>query len=161
MSLKYEIIHNKDILVSHRKTFVELLEKQGKVKGNLYEKADRCKFICIVSIDNIKVSIGGIKPKTTSDFESDKADLSGLENAFDWELGYIYTDKAYSGKGIAGQVVKLLLEEFGIGNLMASTEITANPMMVKILENNGFRHYGTPWKSGIHNNRLGLFLRFK
>jgi hypothetical protein len=34
-----------------------------------------------------------------------------------------------------------------------------NPGMVRILERNGFRAFGKPWKSGIHGNMLGLFLR--
>ena len=29
------------------------------------------------------------------------------------------------------------------------------------LEKNGFRHYGNPWKSNIHENYLGLFLKYK
>jgi len=44
---------------------------------------------------------------------------------------------------------------------MASTEITANPAMVRILEKQGFRLFGKPWKSDIHGNYLGLFLRFE
>jgi len=44
---------------------------------------------------------------------------------------------------------------------MASTEISANPRMVGILEKNGFRHYGKPWKSSLHDNFLGLFLKYK
>lgn len=159
MTLQYEITQKKDLQDSHRSTFADLLKLQGKVKGNLLEKADRCKFICIVRFNDNPIAIGGVKPK--DDFESDKADLTNLENSFEWELGYIYTYKEHSGKGIASNLVKILLEEFGNSNLMASTEITANPGMVKILEKNGFRHYGKPWKSGIHDNYLGLFLKFK
>lgn len=43
---------------------------------------------------------------------------------------------------------------------MASTEIAANPGMVKILEKHGFRQFGKPWKSSLHKNYLGLFLKF-
>tara|TARA_R110002050_G_scaffold167946_2_gene299014 strand:- start:7219 stop:7395 length:177 start_codon:yes stop_codon:yes gene_type:complete len=57
-------------------------------------------------------------------------------------------------------MVRLLINEYGNENLMASTEINTNPAMVKILEKNGFRHYGKPWKSNIHNSYLGLFLKF-
>lgn len=161
MTLKYEIIHKKEIDNSHRSTFANLLHLQGKVMGKLLEKADRCRFICIVTLNDKPVAIGGIKPKTSSDFDTNKADLLGLENAFEWELGYICTDTEYSGKGIASNVVRVLIEEFGSDNLMASTEISANPGMVKILEKNGFRHYGKPWKGRIHDNYLGLFLKFK
>lgn len=161
MTLKYDIIYKKDIQEKHRAVFGDLLKRQGKVKGDLLKKADRCKIICIVSLDENPIAIGGIKPKTTEDFQKDKADLLDLEDFFLWELGYLYTDTKHSGKGIASNVSKILLEEFGKENIMASTEITANLGMVKILEKCGFRHYGKPWKSGIHDNFLGLFLKFK
>jgi GNAT superfamily N-acetyltransferase len=161
MTLKYDIIYKNDIQDKHRSVFGDLLKLQGKVKGDLLTKADRCKFICIVSLDEEPIAIGGIKPKTKEDFHKDKADLLNLENAFEWELVYLYTDTNHSGKGIASNVSRILLEEFGKGNIMASTEITANPGMVKILEKCGFRQYGKPWKSGIHEYYLGLFLRFE
>jgi GNAT superfamily N-acetyltransferase len=161
MKLQYEIIHKNEIDDSHRSTFANLLKLQGKVKGNLLDKADRCMFICIVTLNNKPVAIGGIKPSTNADFKSDKSDLLAFESVFNWELGYIYTNKDHSGKGIASTLVRILLEEFGSENIMASTEITANPGMIRILEKNGFRHFGKPWKSGIHDNYLGLFLKFK
>ena len=106
-----------------------------------------------------KVAIGGIKQKTASDFT--KAGMPDLSSEFEWELGYLYTDSDYTGRGIASNVVRLLVETYGKGNLMASTEIAANPAMVRILETRGFRLFGKPWKSGIHGNHLGLFLRFE
>jgi hypothetical protein len=42
---------------------------------------------------------------------------------------------------------------------MASTEISANPAMVRLLENYRFNRVGRAWKSAIHGNDLGLFLR--
>lgn len=160
MTFKYDIIYKNDIRDNHRVVFGSLLKLQGKVKGDLLKKADRCKFICIVSLDENPIAIGGIKPKTIQYFQKDKADLLNLEGSFEWEFGYLYTDIKHSRKGIASNISKILLEEFGKGNIMASTEITANPGMVKILEKYGFRHYGKPWKSGIHDNYLGLFLKF-
>jgi GNAT superfamily N-acetyltransferase len=147
MTLQYEIIYKNNLQHVHRTVFAELLKRQGKVEGDLLKKADRCKFICIATINDIPVAIGGVKPKTRRDFESDKANLIDLESSFEWELGYIYTDENHAHKGIASNLTKMLLEEFGNDNIMASTEITANPGMVKILERHGFRHYGKPWKA--------------
>lgn len=161
MNIQYNIIANKDIQNSNRETFNKLLEIQGKVQGNLSEKADRCKIICIASINDEPIAIGGIKPKTNSDFNKEKADLPNLSKEFEWELGYLFTIEKYCGKGIASNIVRLLIGEFGKNNLMASTEISSNPGMVKILERNGFRHYGKPWSSNIHGNYLGLFLKFR
>ncbi len=161
MKIEYEIIHKNELKESHRRLFSEMLYKQGKIQGDLSKKADRCKLICIAKVDNKTVAIGAIKQKTKSDFSSDKANIPDLSNDFEWELGYLYTDDDFSGQRIASTISNTLIHNYGTENLMASTEITANPAMVKILEKNGFKLFGKPWKSSIHNNYLGLFLKLK
>lgn len=161
MNPQYKIIDRENLTNEDRRIFAELLKKQGKVNGNLLLKADRCKEICIAYIENIPIAIGGIKKKTITDFDKDKADLSELEKDFDWELGYIFTEKNFNGKGISSSIVKLLLKKNENINLMASTEISENPAMVSILKKNGFLQKGKSWKSNIHENELGLFLRYK
>ena len=91
-----------------------------------------------------------IKPATQSAFSAEKSALSRLRAEFNWELGYLFTDPAHAAKGIGKNIARLLVDEHGKENLMASTEISANPRMVKILEALGFRHYGKSWKSAIH-----------
>ncbi len=161
MKIKYEIIQNNELQDVHRILFSKMLGKQGKVQGDLNQKADRCKIICIAKVDNKAVAIGAIKQKTASDFSIQKAGLPELSSDFEWELGYLYTDNDFLGKGIASRITKTLIESYGSENLMASTEITANPAMVKILEKNGFKQFGNPWKSAIHDNCLGLLLKLK
>ena len=161
MKIEYEIIPQTKFDDSLRTVFADMLRKQGKVKGDLASKADRCKLTCIVKVDDKVIAIGGIKQKTASDFENNKAGVPDLSSEFKWELGYLYTDSDYSGRGIASGVTCLLIDAYGKGNLMATTEITANPAMVKILEKQGFRLLGKPWKSNIHSNYLGLFLKFE
>jgi len=161
MKIEYEIVCEHDITDSIRSSFADALKKQGKVTGDLIEKADRCKILCVARINGNVVGIGAIKRKTKSDFSVEKAAIPELENEFQWELGYFYTDPMHSGMGIAKNVARLLLDEYGNDNLMASTEISANPAMVKILEVFGFRLFGKPWIGGIHQNYLGLFLKFK
>lgn len=160
MSIKYSIILNSEITESHVNEFGDLLKEQNKVQGPVLEKAKRCKVICIVSTEEGTIAIGGIKPKTKSDFLKEKANLTNRQNDFEWELGYIYTKPKFMKKGIASNVVRMLLDKYGSENIMASTEISKNPGMVKILERNGFRLYGKPWKSKIHGNFLGLFLKY-
>ncbi|PWW34559.1 acetyltransferase (GNAT) family protein [Idiomarina loihiensis] len=161
MKIEFQVIVNNEINDSVRKVVAEALYRQGKVQGNLSEKADRCKFLCIARINGEVVGIGAIKPKTKSDFSEQKADLSKLADDFNAELGYLHTNPAHARKGIARNIAKLLVDAYGKKNLMASTEVSANPGMVKILETLGFRHYGKPWKSVIHGNYLGLFLKFQ
>lgn len=160
MTLSFELIIKDELTDKHRKIFADLLEKQGKVKGVLIEKADRCKIICITKLNDQPVAIGAIKKKTLSDFSKSKANLPELGNLFDWELGYFYTSEIVLGKGIANQIAKLLTSEFKEENLMATTELSSNQAMVKILLRNGFELYGSPFKSGIHDDILGLYLRF-
>ncbi|PCE65136.1 GNAT family N-acetyltransferase [Salinivibrio sp. YCSC6] len=161
MRIEYQVLVKSDINASVRDTFAKALKRQGKVQGDVSEKADRCKLLCIARIDDEVVGIGAIKVRTKSDFSEQKADLSKLSDDFDWELGYLFTDPAHTGKGIGRNIARLLVDAYGQENLMASTEVSANPRMVKILEALGFRHYGKPWKSAIHDNYLGLFLRFQ
>lgn len=162
MKILYEVIEHQNIDDSVKKIFGLMLQKQGKVQGDFATKAGRCKLTCFVKADDDDVvAIGAIKQKTKSDFTSDKADLGRLEKEFEWELGYFYTESNYLGRGIALNISRVLIEEYGSDNLMASTEITNNPAMVKILEKNGFRLLGKPWESAIHNHYLGLFLKFQ
>lgn len=161
MSIQFQIIEKEKLTDSNREAFAKMLKAQGKVRGDLSTKADRCKTICFAYYNGELAAIGSIKQKTSSDFASHKADLSYLESQFDWELGYIYTAPDYEGKGLAQKVVATLIESFGDGNLMASTEIYKNPRMVHILESNSFRHYGEKWESDIHGNYLGLFLKLR
>lgn len=160
-TISYKIISKEEIDDSHRKIVAVMLEEQNKVNRPYNNKADRCKFICIATINNIPIALGAIKKKTKSAFTPEKANAAEFSDKFDWELGYLYVKEEYERRGIASTIVRILLECFGDGNLMASTEIATNPGMVKILERLGFRQYGKPWQSGIHQNYLGLFLRFK
>lgn len=160
MKTQYNIISNEQVENTHREIFRKLLAIQGKVTGDLSGKADRCRYLCIVSVNDNPVSIGAIKPATNSAFSVEKANLPTLQKDFDWELGYLFTLKEHRGKGIASNVVRLLIETYGNSNLMASTEISSNPSMVRILESNGFRQYGLPWKSSIHEHYIALFLKF-
>ena len=161
MEITYRIVHKKDFDASHRDALSSMLQQQGKVGGDLSQKIDRCKLICIASVGDELAAIGAIKEKTESDFSDEKAGLPELSDDFEWELGYFYTQEKYTGKGMASMIAKLLIDEYGTGNLMASTEITANPAMVRILKKEGFLLYGKPWKSQIHDNYLGLYLKFK
>ena len=66
MKIEYEIIQRTEIDESVRTSFAAMLRKQGKVKGDLLRKADRCKLLCVVKVDSEVIAIGGIKQKTAS-----------------------------------------------------------------------------------------------
>ncbi len=159
-TLTYRIILKENIDDSYKHIVAKMLKDQNKVRGPYDQKADRCKFICLAYENNVPIALGAIKMKTPSDFSEEKANLTKLSEQFDWELGYIFVKKEFEGQGIATSIVRMLLNQYGDGNLMASTEITANPGMVRILEKFGFRHYGKTWASIKHDNLLGLFLKY-
>lgn len=161
MKIELHLICKKKFNDKHRQIFAEMLKRQNKVQGDLTTKVDRCKMICIAHVNEKPAAIGAIKKRMKSDFLAEKANVPELTKEFDWELGYLYTDKEYEGRGIASMISKTLVDNFGKENLMASTEIADNPATVRILEKNGFRLFGKPWKSKIHENYLGLFLKFK
>lgn len=157
--LRFEIVDRIDLTDDHRQIFEHFLGKQNKVKGDLTKKADRCRILCFVKNQGEPVAIGAIKKKSESVFYPQKANVVDLESKVNWELGYIYVDQSHQGQGIATRIVTALLDVFRKESLMATTEIKANPAMVKVLERSGFRRYGKSWPSRIHKEQLGLFLR--
>lgn len=160
MNVEYQLVTKAQLTNQIRETFAAALKQQGKVQGTLSLKADRCKLICFAKVGEEVAGIGALKIKTPSDFSIEKASLPKLSKDFEWELGYVFTVPKHAKKGIAKNVCRLLVESHGKENLMASTEVSANPGMVKILEDLGFRLHGKRWKSAIHGNDLGLYLRY-
>jgi hypothetical protein len=156
----YKIGSPNEFSESEKKTFRDLLVSQGKVSKPTIEKVNRCYLLCLCKADNVIVSIGAIKPKTSSDFNHNKSGLDKLQNDFQKELGYCFTLPNHTGNGYSSTLVQLLLKRVEKENLMASTELYLANSMIRILERNGFKQYGSPWKSGIHNGTLGLFLRY-
>lgn len=153
------LFEEREFTEEHRVLLADMLCEQNKVRGNLNSKIDRCKLLCVAYVDDQPVAIGAIKETTQSDFEPTKADLRALADKFQWELGYVFTRPAHEGAGLASRIVCMLLSAYGDGPIMASTEVCMNPGMVRILERSGFRCFGKPWKSAIHDNMLALFLR--
>lgn len=161
MIISFELIENRNITDKHKEIFIELLKRQNKVTGEIHKKIEKCLLLCIVRCNEIPIAMGAIKQKTKSVFGSLKANKPELENKIEYELGYLYTSESHNGKGIANQVVKLLLSEFKYSNLMATTESSENPGMVKILLRNGFVLEGNQFQSVIHKNKLSLFIKYK
>ena len=87
-------------------------------------------------------------------------DLRCIENDFNLELGYCYTEPTFQGKGISTNIVALLLEKSAKNGVIATTEIQNDNPMKKILLKQGFRQFGKVWKSKINNGTIGLFIRF-
>lgn len=156
----YKIDSPKNFTEDERKTFLSLLIKQEKVSKPTMARINACKLLCVCKVDSEIISIGAIKPRTDSDFNSNKADLDKFRNDFSVELGYCFTLPDHTGKGYSSSLVKLLLDKYKDINLMASTELRADNSMTRILEKNHFKHFGKPWKSTIHQGTLGLFLKF-
>ncbi|TQV85938.1 GNAT family N-acetyltransferase [Aliikangiella coralliicola] len=159
MKFELVVVEKHALKDSHRTLFAEMLKMQGKVQGDLRKKADRCKCICIATTNGKSVAIGAIKKKTDSDFAEHKANIPELSKEFQWELGYLFTDPEFQGHKIASSITQSLIRYFGNDNLMASTEITENPGMVKILENNAFKLHGKPWKVIYTGIFWGYFLK--
>lgn len=161
MSHKIKIGKPEDFTPEEREAFKILLVKQNKVKNVSDLKINRCKYLCMSFVDGKPVSIGAIKPKTVSDFKENKANLPDLEKAFEWELGYFYTDIDHQCRGYGSEITETLIQKTEDINLMASTELAEKNSMKRILERTGFTRKGSAWKSQIHGGELGLFIKQK
>jgi hypothetical protein len=160
MEVIYKVANPEEISDKDKAMFLCLLRQQGKVTNPTIDRINRCKLLCLCIINDNIISIGAIKPKTNSDFDTNKANLNSFRNDFEFELGYCFTLPEHIGKGYSSTIVKLLVDKSKDINLIASTELRENNSMVRILERNGFRLFGKPWKSTIHGGTLGLFLKF-
>lgn len=156
----YKMDTPKNFAKEERNIFLEMIKLQGKIINPQMERVERCKVLCTCKVGGKLVSIGAMKPKSNSDFDSDKANLDNLRDEFEIELGYCFTIADFTGKGFSSTIVKMLLDEFKEENIMASTELRTNNSMTRILERNGFKLFGKPWKSGKHGGTLGLYLKF-
>ncbi|WP_316789648.1 hypothetical protein [Pedobacter frigoris] len=139
--------------------FVELLEKQNKVRDPTENKIKKCKYLAIGFSWGKPVAIGAIKPKTASDFTPAKANLPELAKDYEWEVGYFFTELQFQGRGFSSIIFNQLLEEYGSGRLMATTEIRQENTMINSLERRRFKQVGSTWKSIKSENDLRLFLR--
>jgi hypothetical protein len=141
--------------------FLEFLILQGKVNSPSIQRLQRCKLLGAYLHENEVASIAAIKPKTASDFSKHKADLEGVSQLFEWELGYCYTIERFRRRGYARSLVQSLLSKTGHINLLATTELTEGNPMISILRQGGFVQKGIPWPSSINDKvNLGLFLRY-
>jgi hypothetical protein len=159
--VEYQIDIPTNFSAADKQTFLKLLIEQKKVVNPSITKIENCKLLCTCRADNMIVAIGAIKPKTAADFGKLKANLIHVKDEFEFELGYCYTKPKHTRKGYSSRIVQKLLESNGRSNLMASTELTLENSMKRILERNGFKHFGSTWKSVIHGGSLGLFLRYE
>ncbi len=157
--IEYKFGKPERFTVRQLEEFLELLKKQGRVIDPSMEKIKRCHLLGACLADGSMVAIGAIKPKTKSDFSKEKADLEHFRSLFDYEVGYFYTDPAFSGRKISSTILDRLMEEKGNKNLMASTEIRKENAMVHSLENRGFVRVGKSWTSQRTGETLRLFLR--
>lgn len=155
--IEYDLINQSNFSKEDGMHLAYFLEKQGRVRGNLLSKIDRCKIVCFASSSGERIGVGAIKKKTSEDFNY--AELPELAQKFDWELGYFYTENEFTGLGIGKGIASRLIKAFGEGNLMASTEFENNPSMDRILVSNGFKLFGKSWTSRMTGNKLGLYLK--
>lgn len=140
-------------------SFVELLEKQGKVESPSEAKVRKCKIIAIGFSWGKPVAIGAIKPKTASDFKIGKANVPDLTKDYEWEVGYFYTEPEHEGKKFSSIILDHLMKKNGPTNLLATTEIREGNRMIYSLEHRGFKPVGSTWKSSLSGNDLRLFLK--
>ncbi|WP_286753522.1 MULTISPECIES: GNAT family N-acetyltransferase [Sphingobacterium] len=158
-SKKFKIGPPSEFKETEIESFLDLLQTQAKVKNPSLDRIRNCKLIAIGYDWNTPISIGAIKPKTKSDFTENKANLLEEADKYEWEIGYFFTDPEFQGKGYSSQILKELLNKYGKGNLMATTEMRENNAMIYLLEKHGFLRKGNPWKSAISGKDLNLYLR--
>ena len=142
--------------------FIELVKKGEEINldtlPNLVKRAQLLAFSYDES--NTLLSVGAIKqPNTTHRngvFNKAKSQLNF--NQFDIELGWIYTEEKFRGRGIGKKIVRELLGKINDNKIYATTR-TDNNVMKNILKNFQFHESGEEYKSSRGKHSLVLFVR--
>jgi RimJ/RimL family protein N-acetyltransferase len=142
--------------------FVKLVEKGDEVdRCNLSDRVKRAQFLAF-SYDesNNLVGVGAIKQPNTTYRNSvfSKAKSNHPPNQYDVELGWIYIEEDFRGRGIGKTIVRELLEKIKDKKVYATTR-TDNDTMKHILKYFKFHESGEEYKSTRGKHSLVLFVR--
>ena len=127
--------------------FHELVLKGGKVeKQGLKLRILNCELLAFCTVNDVIIAVSAIKRPEESYVEQIilKANLARDYKKLKFEIGYSFTEKNFTRKGINGDLKLLLLNEIkNVSGILFST--TAIPSSQKFLENNGFVNIGIPF----------------
>ena len=148
MMISYRTDKTENFSEEERKTFLELLIRQGKVSDPTLQKIKSCPYLCMATVDSITIGIGALKRISMTQF--DYAGVPDLKGKFNLELGYIYVmdnqnGKSFRGMGIGKDITSSLLIVGENKNVFATTELNEKNPMLHILRFFGFVSVGKPY----------------
>lgn len=140
--------------------FCEFVRMGGEVESqgltNRIKKAALLVFLYsgkdLIGVAAIKNPNAGYKAEVFQ-----KATATALPEGFALELGWVYVDPEHRGKGLSRKLVEAALASAEKQNVFATSR-TDNKAMHKTLLKFGFSKEGRPYRSGMSEHNLELFV---
>jgi RimJ/RimL family protein N-acetyltransferase len=111
-------------------------------------------------VDGVLVGVGAVK-KRDKGYVTDKFRSAGVPKEaadFSMELGWIYVDEQYRGKGYSRVIAAAGVSQANQSSLFATTK-AKNKAMQRTLEGLDFSQLGKSWKSQRGHYELLLYVR--
>jgi GNAT superfamily N-acetyltransferase len=151
----------RDCLPEDRDIFHAHLLKSPEVEPDgLPERIARADSLAFVYLGTLVVAIGAIKRPGENYRHRKFIAAKTTEQGADYpiEMGWIYVEKEFRGRGLAGVVVQSLLP-FTASHCCYATSDATNHRMHSSLTKRGFRQTGQPFPSERDRRPLLLFVR--
>lgn len=146
------------------KKFTALVIRGGEVQSNsLSDRIKNSYYLAFYYAKNKKlVAVGAIKKPSKNYTERifKKAQYTCNSIFFDYELGYIYVDPLFRGKGIGEKIVSSLIKNTFEKPIYATTRLS-NISMQKILDKHHFNIVGYTYTSNLGGHLLLLYVKIK
>jgi RimJ/RimL family protein N-acetyltransferase len=154
--LKIEIKEPSACSESELRAFEELLHKGGAGSTTgLGARIRRARILSFADRDGQLAGIAAIKapPPGYGEKVFTSAGVGAEAPNFNLELGWVLTDAAFRGQGIASALCTGLLTRLGPAGVFATT-LSHNAGMLAILAKSGFRPVGNTFTSAEHPGEL-------
>lgn len=143
--------------------YQKVLKSEQVQKAGLRSRIKRAKILAFHYEENTLVSIAALK-QPDEDYKKRvfrNAGVSEEADKYNLELGWVFTEKEYRGKGIGSGLVQRIIDEFGSQNIFSTTETRREDElpMTRILEKNGFEKLGKPYQGSLNRRNLQMYIR--
>lgn len=138
--------------------FIALVHNGGAVSAkSVGDKLPRAYRVAFIERANRMVAVGALKEAVPGYAQTLSLRTGYLLHPRVPEIGYVAVSPTWQGIGLASKVVATLLNDFGDGNLFATT---SEPTMKGTLARRGFRWVGNEWPSEQYpEEKLSLWIR--
>jgi ribosomal protein S18 acetylase RimI-like enzyme len=159
-SVSVSVLPPSQIAASERASFKQMILEGGEVNPKtLSGLIDRALALAFIWVDGALVGVGAIKRPYKSHrhdvFQYAKVEYDPMQ--FEFELGWVYVNKASRNRRLASRLVEALMPSLNGARVYATSRVD-NARMHESLQRFGFKQVGTPYPSKQSEPEIQLFV---